>query len=231
MLCFCLVSVASAQQLFTVKGVVFKKNTPITIAFTSISNLNRKTEVLSDELGGFRIQAAIGDSLLFKKSEYASQVIVVLKFSDQSVYMQPVIHLDQVTIKDLSKKQMLNDVMDDYKRKGQYSSLSPSVGSVLSSPLTGIYELFGKGPEQARKFQRYTKEELERVEVAKRYNKPLIKKLTNMPDEDLEDFMINFTPNVEDIRIWTDYDIIKYVQRSYDYFKNNRGTLKLQKLN
>ncbi len=144
--------------------------------------------------------------------------------------MQPVIHLDQVTIKDLSKKQMLNDVMDDYKRKGQYSSLKPSVGSVLSSPLTGIYELFGKGPEQARKFQKYTKEEMERVEVAKRYNRPLVKKITNMPDEDIEDFMLNFTPNVEDIRIWTDYDIIKYVQRSYDYFKNNKGTLKLQKL-
>jgi hypothetical protein len=58
--------------------------------------------------------------------------------------MQPVIHLDQVTIKDLSKKQMLNDVMGDYKRKGQYSSLKPSVGSVLSSPITGLYEFLAR---------------------------------------------------------------------------------------
>jgi hypothetical protein len=231
LLCFCFVLSSSAQQ-FTVKGVVFKKNTPITIAYTSITNLTSKTpEVLSDEVGGFHIQAAIGDSLLFKKADYTTQVIVILKYSDQSVYMQPIVHLDQVTIKDISKRQQLNDVMDDYRKKGQYTTLNPSVASVLSSPLTGIYELFGKGPGQARKFQKYTKEEMERLEVAKRYNKPLVKQITKMPDEDLEDFMINFTPNVEDIRIWSDYDIIKYIEKSYTYFKANKGNLKLQKLN
>jgi hypothetical protein len=72
---------------------------------------------------------------------------------------------------------------------------------------------------------------MERMEVAKRYNRPLVKKITNMPDEDLEDFMFNFTPNVEDIRIWTDYDIISYIKRSYAYFKDNRNDYKLEKLN
>jgi hypothetical protein len=52
-----------------------------------------------------------------------------------------------------------------------------------------------------------------------------------MSDEDLEDFMFNFTPNVEDIRIWTDYDIISYIKRSYAYFKDNRNDYKLEKLN
>jgi hypothetical protein len=229
----CLTLSVSAQQLAFFKGVVFKKNSPVTIAFVSVTDLSRKdvTGVLSDDLGSFRIQAAVGDSLLFKKSDYTPQLIVIQSYSPLSVYMQAIIHLNQVTIKDVSKQKELNDALDAYKKKGQYYTLDPNVLSVLVSPLTGLYELFGKAPAQARRFRKYSKEEMERIEVAKRYNKTVVKNITNMPDEDLEDFMFNFTPNVEDIRIWTDYDIISYIKRSYAYFKANRDSYKLQKLN
>jgi hypothetical protein len=230
-LCICLALPVSAQQLFTVKGVIFKKNSPVTISYATVSNINRKVaEATSDDLGSFHIEASMGDTLLFKKSDYTTQFIVVSNYSPQSVYMQPVVHLNEVKVKDISKRQELNNALDDYKKKGQYYSLNPSVMSVISSPLSGLYELFGKGPSQARRFQKYSKEEMERIEIAKRYNKPLVKQITKMPDEDLEDFMMNFTPNVEDIRIWSDYDIIDYIKRSYAYFKTNKGTMKLQKL-
>jgi hypothetical protein len=228
---FCLGLNASAQKLFTVKGVVFKKNTPITISIANVTNISRKIpETTSDELGSFHIQAALGDTLLFKKADYTPQFIVVQSYMDQSVYMQPVIHLNEVDIKDISKRQALSNVMDDYKKKGQYYSLDPSVGSVLTSPITGLYELFGKGASQARKFRQYSKEEMERIEVSKRYNRPLVKKITNIPDTDIEDFMIAFTPNVEDIRIWSDYDIATYIKKSYAYFIDNKSSLKIQKL-
>lgn len=229
----CLSICASAQQVTYFKGVVFKKNSPVTIDYVSVTNLSHKNvaEVLGDAVGGFRIQASLGDSLLFKKDDYMPQVIVIQNYSPLSVYMQAVVHLNQVTIKETSKQQELNDALDNYKKKGQYYTLDPSVVSFLVSPLSGLYELFGKAPGQARKFQQFSKEEKERLEVAKRYNRPLVKKITNMPDEDLEDFMFNFTPNVEDIRIWTDYDIISYIKRSYAYFKDNRDSYKLQKLN
>ncbi|MCC8426901.1 hypothetical protein LJ658_18195 [Mucilaginibacter sp. UR6-11] len=211
--------------------MIFKKNSPVTISYATISNLNKKVpDATSDELGSFRIEAAMGDTLLFKKADYTPQFIVVQNYSPQSIYMQPVIHLNEVSVKDISKRQELNNALDDYKKKGQYYTLNPSIMSVISSPLSGLYELFGKGPSQARKFQKYSKEEMERIEIARRYNKPLVKQITQMPDTDLEDFMLNFTPNVEDIRIWTDYDIIDYIKRSYAYFVKNKGSMKLQKL-
>jgi len=228
----CLTCSVSAQQLSFYKGVVFKKNSPVTIESVSVKNLSRKdVEVLTDGVGSFRIQAALGDSLLFKKDDYTPQIIVIQNYSPLAVYMQAIIHLNTVTVKEVSQEKAMKDVMDNYKKKGQYSTLDPSVMSVIKSPLTGLYELFGKSPDQARKFRQYTKEEMERMEVAKRYNRPLVKKITNMPDEDLEDFMFNFTPNVEDIRVWNDYDIVSYIKRSYAYFKDNRDDYKLQKLN
>lgn len=229
----CFMHSASAQQLAFFKGVVFKKNSPVTIAFASVKNLSRKNfeEVLTDDVGSFRIQAALGDTLLFKKADYSPQIIVLQSYSPLSVYMQAIIHLNQVTINETSKQKELSDALENYKKKGQFYTLDPSVLSVLASPLSGLYALFGKAPSQARRFQRYSKEELERIEVARRYNKTVVKNITNMPDSDLEDFMYNFTPNVEDIRVWTDYDIISYIKRSYAYFKENRDSYKLQKLN
>jgi hypothetical protein len=229
--CLCFACSVYAQKLDLVKGVVFKKNTPTTISFVTITNLNHKMpDVQNDELGSFHIEAALGDTLLFKKSDYSPQYIVVQTYVSQSVYMQPVIQLNQVTIKDVSKKQEINDALNDYKKKGQYYSLNPSIGSVLTSPISGLYDLFGKAPAQARKFRQYTQQELERIEINKRYNKPLVKQITKMPDEDLDSFMLSFTPNIEDIRIWSDYDIIDYIKRSYAYFVKNKESLKVEKL-
>jgi hypothetical protein len=229
-LCFCLATSASAQQLFTLKGIIFRKNTPQVITQATINDVTHKTISMSDELGGFHIEVAMGDTLVFKKADYAVETLVVQSRVDLSVYMQPVIQLNEVTIKDVSKQQELNNVLNDYKRTGQYYTLDPSAWSIMNSPLTGLYELFGKKPEQAKKFRQFSKEEMERVAISKRYNKTLVKQITSMPDSEIQDFMLAFTPSYEDIKIWTDYDIINYIKRSFEYFKNHKNSLKIEKL-
>lgn len=228
-LCLFITAGASAQQLIAVTGIIFKKSTPQTISQVTISNLNRKTIGMSDELGGFNVKAAMGDTLLFNKADYSPQYIVVVN-TNITVFMSPNILLNEVTIKDISKRQELSDAMDDYKKKGQYYTLNPSAMSVVSSPLTGLYELFGKSAAQARRFRKYTKDELERVEVAKRYNRPLVKKTVNIADDDLDAFMLAFSPSYEDIKVWTDYDIINYIKKSYEYFQDNKDRLKVDRL-
>ena len=51
-----------------------------------------------------------------------------------------------------------------------------------------------------------------------------------MPDSDLDSFMLAFTPSYEDIQVWSDYDIITYIKRSYAYFRDNRDRLIIKKL-
>jgi hypothetical protein len=102
--------------------------------------------------------------------------------------------------------------------------------SVLNSPLTGLYELFGKAPAQARRFRQFTKEDQERSAIAKRYNRQIVQQITKMPDTEVTDFMLAFTPSYEDIKIWSDYDIISYIKKSYQYFIHHKDALKIQKL-
>lgn len=221
---------AQGQKMFTVTGVTFKSASQTREANVLISNLTRKTTVRSDGLGIFRIQAAAGDSLMFTKLNYTPHSIVVFNDDLLTIYIQPIVILNEVKINDLSTRQELALTMDNYRKSGQYSSLRPGVVSSILSPVSGLYSLFGKAPNRARRFEAFSKRELEQVEIEKRYNKGVIQKVVEIPEKEISDFMMAFTPSYEQIKIWSDYDIIKYIQTSYAYFEKNKTNLKPQKL-
>jgi len=186
---------------------------------------------LTDDRGQFTINAKKGDTLTFSKKEYALQYYVVDNNPEVNIFLQPDVLLKEVTVKEQTKKQEVKEMMDMYKLNGGYYTLTPSVWSVLNSPLTGLYELLGQEPNRARHFQRLTREELERIEVNKRYTNALIKTTTGMTDDkEVEAFKLQFTPAYEDIKDWNDYQLISYIKRSYDYFVKNRDRPKLPKL-
>ncbi len=74
--------------------------------------------MMSDELGGFSIKAQAGDTLLVTKNDYTPQKIAVTSGDDQVIYLQPVIQLNEVTIKSQTKKQELNEVMTAIPQSG-----------------------------------------------------------------------------------------------------------------
>lgn len=226
----CFTLLANAQQVFTIAGVVYKKNFTDRIGQVQVTNSTKKTNTLSDNFGVFRIQASTGDTLLFKKPDFVTQFAVISGAYDINIYMQPIIQLNQVTIKEQSKKQELNEVMDQYRKQGTFSDGSPKALSFLASPITGLYELLGKNPARARRFKEYSKNELEHIEISKKYNKTIVKQLTNLPDDEIDDFMHAFSPSYETVKNWTDYDVITYVKNSFEYFKANKASLKLKKL-
>jgi len=221
---------AKAQKLFIVTGVTFEKATQSRVSQAVINNVNRRTISKSDDLGVFRIQAAAGDTLLFNKNQYTTQTIVVLNDDLLSVYLQPVVTLEEVNISDKSTRQELNATLETYRKNTPFGTLHPGVAATILSPISGLSNLFGKTANRARRFEGFSKREMEQVEIEKRYNRGVIKKIVDIPEEDITAFMMAFTPSYDQIRIWADYDIIKYVQQSYAYFVKNKENLKPQKL-
>jgi hypothetical protein len=221
---------ASAQRLFTVTGVTFEKASQGRVAQVTINNITRRTVSKSDDLGVFRIQAAAGDTLLFNKNQYTTQTIAIQNDDLLSVYLQPIVNLEQVTINDLSTRQELNNTMKNYSKNLPFGTLRPGVAAYIFNPISGISNIFGKTASNARRFERFSKKEMELVEIEKRYNKSVIKKVVNIPDEDMNAFMMAFTPSYEQLKVWADYDIIKYIQESYAYFVKNKEVLQPQKL-
>jgi hypothetical protein len=226
----CFTFLASAQQLFTVGGTVYKKNYTDRIAQVQITNATKKTYTVSDNFGVFHIKASTGDTLVFKKEEFATQFAVIAGAYDINIYLQPNIRLAEVTIKEMSRKQELNEALGQYRKQGVFSDGKPKALSFLASPITGVYELFGKAPARARKFKEYSKNELEYLEISKKYNKTIVKQLTSLPDNEIEDFMNAFSPSYETVKGWSEYDVITYIKSSFEYYKVNKASMKMQRL-
>jgi len=230
-LCFCFGIKVSAQQIFTVKGVISKKQSAERVPQVLITNLRSKDIMMSDELGYFSINAAIGDTLLFNKKDFTEQKMAVTGKGDVAAYLQPVVVMAEVVIREQSKKKELSEAMSNYKSLGTYYNGKPPLLSFLISPITGLYELFGKTPQEAKRFAVYSKEELEQEEVRRRYNLSLVKQVTNAPDSTAKQFMLYYTPSFEDLKEWNDYELIKRIKKSYDYYEKNKDRLHLESIN
>jgi len=216
---------AAGQQVLTIRGVISKKLSGERVAQVVVHNLKSRELMMSDELGWFTIKASVGDTLLFTKQDFTDQKIVVLNGSDMPVYMQPVIKLNTVTVQGESKKQELSDVLKDYNRKGVYYNGDPPLLSILLNPLNDLHTWFGKDAANLRRFKHYTKEELEASAVDRRYTVTLVKKVTNAPDSTVKKFMEFYRPSYEDIKAWNDYDLVKKVKKTYDYYILNKSRL------
>jgi hypothetical protein len=222
MLC-CISLFAHAQrQEFLLKGVIFKQGTTQRLSKVLVANQSNNAIVTTDDLGIFQIKCAIGDSLLFRQKDYADQKKAVITESTIMVYLQTNITLNQVNIKGQTQKQELQQVMGEYNSQGIYANGKPSVASAILSPLNGLYDLFGSGPKQARRFQRYSANELEQTAVDRRFTKTLIQRITGLTDTaKLQVFILAYKPSYEDIKAWNEYDLINYIKRSYTDFEKN----------
>src|SRR5690606_24338361 len=116
----------------------------------------------------------------------ASDVIIRLKGSYQ---------LNEVNVYGQSKKDQLGDVMDDFRRKGNYYNGKPPPLAYVLSPISALYGLFGKTPKNARRFQSYVNVELEQSVVDRKFNINLVQASTDLSGEDLVNFMDLYRPS------------------------------------
>ncbi len=222
---------ASAQRLLSVTGVTFQGASQHRVSGVTVGNFNKRTISTSNEFGVFKIEAAVGDTLIFSKTQYTSQTLIVLNDNMLSIYMQPIVTLEEVTINDMNTRQELAATMNNYMKKTPYGTLRPGAAAYIFSPISGLQNLFGKTAKNARRFEAFSKREMEDVEIEKKYNRDIVKKIVPaISDEDLDAFMVLFKPSYDQVKAWAEYDVIKYVQNSYDYYSKNKEKLKPQKL-
>ncbi|QJD95788.1 hypothetical protein HH214_07845 [Mucilaginibacter robiniae] len=225
-----LTSIALAQAPITVKGLVFNQSSAVRLAQVTIANRHNQTYATTNNLGEFSIQAAIGDSLMIFKAGFTEQKIAVKSTQDLMISLIPVTQLADVIIKSTSKRQEQQQTMDVYRSKGIYFDGKPPLLAGLGSPATALYELFGKGPRQARHFSNYIKRENEQTAINRRYNKELVKRVTNLNDEEAQQLVEAYRPTPEEITKWSDYDLIQFIKKSVVSFKTPSGLKPLPKL-
>lgn len=217
-------SLAYAQGDFQLNGVVMESGSSIRIALAEISNKRSGFTVGSNDLGLFQIKAQVGDTLLIVKRNYADRQVVVQSARDMIAYLNlSGTNLNQVDIRGQSKKAELDAIRKDFRDKGSFYAGKPPLLSYIFTPLTALYELVGGTPKKARRFNKYYNTEMQQTEIDGFFNESLIKKHTELSGKELENFMLNYRPDYEKSKNWTEYDAVKYIR---DTYKQYTDTLK-----
>lgn len=212
-------TIVSAQQDFQLSGVIMTSGSTNRIALAEITNKRTGYTVGSNDLGLFQLKATVGDTLVVIKRDYVDKEIIVLSSRDMIVYLNLSGNtLNQVDIKGQSKKAELDDIKQEFRNKGSFYAGKPPLLSYIFSPLTAIYELFGRTPKNAKRFGKYYNNEMQQTTIDGFFNESLIKKNTELSGPELETFMLNYRPDYSKSKNWTEYDAVKYIRDSYKQY-------------
>ena len=208
-----------AQQR-TLHGVIYEQGTAQRVGSAIIKNSTSGVAVRSNNMGEFIITAAPTDTLLITKPEYADYKLEASSNKIVLIQLLKIRKLAEVVITAKTNKQEMEEVLQGYRKKGVYYNGKPPLLSYIFKPLTAIYELVGKDPSNARRFKNYYNREIEESEIDRRFNLPLVKKLTALEGVDLQNFMVSYRPGYEKIIIWSEYDLMSYINRSFKAFNS-----------
>jgi len=210
-------SEVSAQDS-SVRGLIIESKGASKISGVTILNKPTGVKTQTNELGLFTIQASKGDTLLISKAGFTEQRVVLYNLSDLLIRLQGIIQLQEVRVEAQTKKQELQEVRDQYRKKGSYFAGKPPLLSYIFMPLTAIYELVGKTPGQARRFNSFYHRELQQTEIDRRFNAPFVERISGLDSDDLKNFMILYRPDYEKFQYWDEYALIRYIKTSTESF-------------
>lgn len=207
-----------AQQ-FDFKGAILDYDDGKRIADAEIFNVNSKEYIRSNSMGVFTIKGKEGDTLKIIKVNYNEVLTVLHGTADIVVRMKPSFQLQEVNVYGQSKKGQLDDVMNDFRKKGNYFNGKPPALAYIASPISALYGLFGKTPKNARRFQSYMNIELEQSTIDRKFPSYLVETSTGLSGDDLSNFMDLYRPSFHQVEHWNDYDTRAYIKKSFEKFE------------
>jgi hypothetical protein len=214
------------------RGAVMDYEDGKRIAGAEIINLNSKEKILSNTMGVFSIKGKEGDTLRITRSDYSEMETILHGTADVIIRLKTSFQLKEVNVYGQSKKDQLDDVMNDFRKKGNYYNGKPPALAYVLSPISALYGLLGKTPKNARRFQSYMNFELEQSMVDRKFNINLVQASTGLSGEDLLNFMDIYRPSFYQAEKWNEYDARTYIKKSFDNFEasGRPSTPKLPKI-
>jgi hypothetical protein len=229
---FSLLSPALSAQL-KVKGTVFDNTRMYTIESVSVQSSSGKGTV-TDSLGRFQLDVNETDTIWFSFLGKPTPKYPVSKIEDISRFdislNLPLLTkgnvLPEVTIRSRLYKE--DSLFNRREYQKAFDFRRPSLGSMTSVSSTGagidVQELirlfqFRKNRSMERFRERLVLEEQEKF-IDHRFNKKLIKELTGLDGEALDEFARLYRPRYEACLYLSEYDFQMYIKVAGEEYKN-----------
>jgi hypothetical protein len=221
-----------------IEGIVFDKDTKDRVARTNILNTNTGKSFYNDLKGEFKIDAHIGDKIVFTKQDYLPDTIIVKNNSNIAIYLQRLaIPLREVTIRDslatpLKKLEATRREFSKAYGSSAYNNLlSTSPGSGAGISIDALYNSISRSGRNAQHLQGIIQGDYEQNVIDYRFNRSFVGNITGLKNQELTDFMIRYRPGYYLVTTESDYDFITYILNNLRRYKRNKKAYSLQPLN
>jgi len=171
--------------------------------------------------GEFKINAEIGDVLIFTKQNYRPDTIKVQDHTSLAIYMFRLsIQLREVSIHDsvLTPDEQLEATKNDYTKiygslaqRGLLSTSSDGVGISIDA----LYNIFSRSGRNAAHLRETIQQDYYQNVIDYRFNRALVTRVTGLKDAQLIDFMQKYRPGYFFVTTATDYEFITYIKSNY----------------
>ena len=257
---FFLYSISSLAQddrenRITVSGQTIDSENMQPVPYTHIIIKNRQVATATDEVGYFKINVNVTDTIVFSSVGFEKQEFIVSEeknYKDVEIILKPKIYtLKPVDIyaydlnKILNKKEEKPFTLERSQgkplfeekesEKGSAISLSPteSGGAALTGAITAFANLFNKEFKERKKLQEILEKEKMLNEIKKQKQQlvenyeDIAQKVTGLKGEDFKKFIKLHMPPFDFLQYANEYELIV---RIHDDFKDFRYKYKLEEV-
>jgi hypothetical protein len=228
---FFLLLAGTASAQYRVKGTVYDSSRLYRIeAVTVMSTGGFMT--MTDTLGHYQIQVGEKDSIWFSFLGKPTPKYPVLKIADINQFdiaLQLKSNvMQEVRIKSHSYRMDSIQNRKDYARVfnfrrptvGSMTSIGPSGAGIDLDELIRVFQ-FRKNKSMDKFRERLEEQERQKF-IDHRFNKALVRRLTNLDGEDLNVFMLKYRPSYYFALAASEYDFQLYIKKAFEEFKSSK---------
>ena len=247
-------SLSLYSQHIDFKGKIYDGIYFFPIEGVNIYNASNSSYQFTDKEGSFEIACNAGDTLIISKSIYR-QLIVVMdqnlvsrKHEDFFLYYKAILlkefnvialnpsyegfkrDLSKIEIPEIYKTIKGTEISDMDKANAEYKNSGPNLlkyAGAAAHPISALYSAFSKKEKIKRLYYEMMQYEDQIDQVPLKYNKEIVRDETNLPEEEIMDFMMFCHFSYYDLIRWTPMQIIQRIHEKhsdYLYYKleNNK---------
>jgi hypothetical protein len=235
-LSFLTLSAACFAQNNVIDGIIFDKTSKDRVAEVNVLNTATGKSVYNNLKGEFKIDAHLGDVLIFTKQDYHADTLKIQSFTSLAVYIKPTtIRLKEVNIRDsaLTPEEQLERTKEDYTKiyghLGDRDLLSVGPGGAGIS-IDALYNIFSRSGRNAQRLKETIQQDYYQNVIDYRFNRTLVTRITGLKDGQLIDFMQRYRPGYYFVVGASDYDFITYIKANYKRYLRRPKAYQLQPL-
>ena len=225
------INVCKAQDKIVLTGYFLDESTFSSVPLANIRIQPSANRYISNRKGLFRITISRTDSIYitaigFKPKAFLATEIIPQNIDDTiRIYLRPAVYkLKDVNVVYSNRKRdsiarLAAEILKTDPLLNNYDRVINRPKGGIMNPLSAMYEAWSKEGQDMRKFEDFLHYTEQQRAIDKRYNKKIIKQLTDIEEVDLDDFMMFCKMDRMFILTAQEYDLVEEIKKYGEKFK------------